>query len=256
MDPSQSFQNAASYLSSSPSLSKVSSAVKLELYGLFKYITSSKTPSNSRPSIFDMTGRAKWDAWAATGKQYRDPQEAEKRYLEIAQTLGWTGSRVQNVPSSSTGEGSWDDNDESDTPAEASSSSGGDGLGQSVSVMMPPSPSAIDKSIHGLALSNDVSGLITLLEQRPETELNAVDEFGYTPLHLACDRGNIDIVRLLLEKGADRNLKDPDNLSPLELAKEAGRSDIEAMLSSIHERHHVQHLLILSEVCCGMANQV
>jgi len=233
MDPTQNFQNAASYLSSSPSLSKVSSAVKLELYGLFKYITSSKTPSTSRPSIFDMTGRAKWDAWTAAGKQYQDPQDAEKRYLEIAQTLGWTTeTQVQNVPSSSTGQGSWDDNDDSDTPEASNSSEGGMGL--SVSVMMPPSPSAIDTSIHGLALSNDVSGLTTLLERCPETNLDAVDEFGYTPLHLACDRGNIDVVRLLLKRGADRNLKDPDNLSPLELAKEAGRSDIEAILSSIH----------------------
>jgi len=230
MDPSQSFQNAASYLSSSPSLSKVSPAVKLELYGLFKYITSSRTPSTSRPSMFDMTGRAKWDAWAATGKQYQDAQEAEKRYLEMAQTLGWAGStngiQVENVPSSST-------SDSSETP-EASNSGGGGGMGLSVSVLVPPPPSkAIDKSIHGLALSNDVSGLTTLLEQCPETDLDAVDEYGYTPLHLACDRGNIDMVRLLLKKGADHSLKDPDNLSPIELAKEAGQSDIEAMLSSI-----------------------
>ncbi|KAF8807305.1 ankyrin [Phlegmacium glaucopus] len=235
MDPSQSFQNAASYLSSSPSLSKVSSAAKLELYGLFKYITSSKMPSTDRPSIFDLTGRAKWDAWAATGKQYQDPAEAEKRYLEIAQTLGWTRSttetQVQNVPSSSASEGAWDDDDDNDTPE--ASNSGGGGLGWSVSVMMPP-PSTIDKSIHGLALSNDVLGLTTLLEQRPETELDALDEFGYTPLHLACDRGNIDIVRLLLKKGADHSLKDSDNLSPIELAKEAGQSEIEAILSSIH----------------------
>jgi len=211
----------------------VSSAVKLELYGLFKYITSSKMPSTSRPSLFDMTGRAKWDAWTATGKKYQDPQEAEKRYLEIAKTLGWTGNtnenQVQSVPSTS--EGSWDD-DDSDTPE--TSNSGGGGMGLSVSVMMPPPPSAIDKSIHGLALSNDVLGLTTLLEQCPETSLDAVDEFGYTPLHLACDRGNIDIVRLLLTKGADHSLKDPDNLSPVELAKEAGQSEIEAMLSSIH----------------------
>ena len=118
-----------------------------------------------------MTGRAKWDAWAAAGKQYQDAQEAEKRYLEIAQTLGWAGStteiQVEDVPSSST------------TPPEASNSGGGGGgMGLSVSVMMPPPPSsAIDKSIHGLALSNDVSGLTTLLEQCPETNLDAVDEY-------------------------------------------------------------------------------
>ena len=130
-------------------------------------------PSTPRPSIFDMTGRAKWNAWAAAGKQYQDAQEAEKRYLEIAQTLGWAGStakiQVENVPSSSTGD--------SDT-LEASNSGGGGGMGLSVSVLMPSSPSsAIDKSIHGLALSNDVSGLTILLEQCPETDLNAVDEY-------------------------------------------------------------------------------
>ena len=177
-----------------------------------------------------MTGRAKWDAWTAAGKQYQDAQEAEKRYLEIAQTLGWTengttSSQVQrSIPSSSTDEGLWDDDNDNDTP-ETSKSGGGGGMGLSVSVMMP-SPSVIDKSIHGLALSNDVSGLTTLLEQCPETDLDALDEFvslyiylfpldvnliklgqGYTPLHLACDRGNIAIVRLLLKKGADHDLK-------------------------------------------------
>ena len=130
-------------------------------------------PSTSRPSIFDMTGRAKWDAWAAAGKQYQDAQVAEKRYIEIAQTLGWAGRtteiQVENVPSSSS-------TGDSNATREASDSGGGMGL--SVSVLMPPPPpSAIDKSIHGLALSNDVSGLTTLLEQCPETDLDALDEY-------------------------------------------------------------------------------
>lgn len=128
-------------------------------------------PSTSRPSIFDMTGRAKWDAWAAAGKHYQDAQEAEKKYIEIAQTLGWSGSTTENVPSTSS-------IGDSDATPEDSNSGGGGGMGLSVSVMMPPPPSsAIDKSIHGLALSNDVSGLNTLLEQCPETDLDAVDEY-------------------------------------------------------------------------------
>ena len=131
-------------------------------------------PSTSRPSIFDMTGRAKWDAWDAAGKQYQDSQEAEKRYLEIAQTLGWTGSaneiQVENVPSSSS-------TGDSDARPEASNSGGGGGMGLSVSVLMPPPSSAMDTSIHGIALSNDVSGLTTLLERCPETDLDAVDEY-------------------------------------------------------------------------------
>ena len=106
-----------------------------------------------------------------------DPQEAEKRYLEIAQTLGWTGStpeiQVHSAPSSSTSEEVWDDDDDSDTPG---ASGGGSGLGLSVSVMAPP-PRITDESIHGLSLSNDVSGLTSLLEQYPETDLDAVDEF-------------------------------------------------------------------------------
>ena len=131
-------------------------------------------PSTSRPSIFDMTGRAKWDAWAAAGKQYQNAQEAEKRYLEIAQTLGWAGStteiQAENVPSSSSTGDSY-------TLDDSNSGGSGGGMGLSVSVLMPPPSSAIDKSIHGLALSNDVSGLTTLLEQCPGTDLDAVDEF-------------------------------------------------------------------------------
>jgi hypothetical protein len=132
-------------------------------------------PSTSRPSIFDMTGRAKWDAWAAAGKRYQDVQDAEKRYLEIAQSLGWAGRtteiQVENVPSSSSA-------GDSDATREVSNSDGGGGMGLSVSVLMPPPPpSAIDKSIHGLALSNDISGLTTLLEQCPETDLDALDEY-------------------------------------------------------------------------------
>ncbi|TFK41261.1 hypothetical protein BDQ12DRAFT_432381 [Crucibulum laeve] len=222
-----SFQNAASYLSSASSLSKVSSVVKLELYGLFKYITVARIPTTSRPSIFDMTGRAKWDAWSAADKKYEKEQDAEIRYLEIARSLGWTeGTAPTAKPQTQEEEEiDWDDG------VPAKSGTGGGGMGLSVSSMAPPK-TEIDKSIHGLAVSNDVPGLTTLLELSPDTDLNALDEFGYAPLHLACDRGNIEIVRLLLSKGANRTVKDPDGFTLQELAQEAGHKEIESILAS------------------------
>ena len=30
---------------------------------------------------------------------------------------------------------------------------------------------------------------------------------GYAPIHLACDRANVEVVKLLLARGADRNIK-------------------------------------------------
>ncbi|KAJ3507282.1 hypothetical protein NLJ89_g6389 [Agrocybe chaxingu] len=159
-EPSAYFHSAAAYLSSASSLKQVSSSTKLELYGLFKHLTVAPKPDVSRPSIFDMVGRAKWDAWDGAGKK------------------------------------------------------------------------AADFSIHGLALSNDVFGLTALLDGEPEIDVNALDEYGYAPIHLACDRGHIDIVQILLRRGADRNIKDPDGLTPLELAQEAGRVEIEKILVS------------------------
>jgi len=232
IQPSPAFQNAASYLSSAPSLAQVSSAVKLELYGLFKYVTSSRTPTTSRPSIFDLTGRAKWDTWAATGKKYEGVGKAEQRYLDLARSLGWTESIVVH-PGKEPESEPIDYDTLLDSPyvpsAEGSSSGRGDGLGPSVSSMARPQE-IHDASIHGLVLSNDIFGLEALLKTHPGTNLNALDEFGYAPIHLACDRGNVEVVKILLERGADRAIKDPDDLTPLELSQEAGHSEIENLL--------------------------
>jgi len=222
MDTSDSFRDAASYLSNASSLTKVSNAIKLELYGLFKYITVSQHPNVSRPSIFDMTGRAKWDAWDAAGKKYSGGTGAESRYLEIARDLGWQPGVSSNKSKES--------DDESDSSSE-SGGGGSSGMGVVVSSMAAPETET-DSSTHGLAIAGDADKLETLISLDKDIDLNALDDFGYTPLHLACDRGHVEIVRLLIAKGADPSIKDPDDLTPLELAEIAGREDIVKLLSS------------------------
>ncbi|KAK1749484.1 hypothetical protein QBC47DRAFT_270404, partial [Echria macrotheca] len=58
--------------------------------------------------------------------------------------------------------------------------------------------------------------------------------YGSSPLHVACWRGQREVVRLLLEAGADPRVPDPGlpGVSPLKLAGEMGWKDIVALMES------------------------
>jgi len=225
MPPSEEFDAAASYLSNASSLSQVSTATKLELYGLFKFVTVSHIPDTSKPGIFDFTRRAKWDSWQEVGTRYlsqSDPDgAAQARYLEIAKSLGWKA-------------GITTDNDwlGGDTDGEGGSTKGlVTGTGVFVSTMSPPEDDDSD-TIHGLAIAGDAQKLEKLLTTETSLDLDQKDEYGYTALHLACDRGNLAIVKLLLNRGANQTLKDPDELTALELAETCGHEDIVGVLKN------------------------
>ena len=61
----------------------------LELYGLYKQATEGDA-RGSRPGLFDLVGRAKWDAWAA--RKGTSADEARRLYVglvdELARTIG------------------------------------------------------------------------------------------------------------------------------------------------------------------------
>jgi len=56
-----------------------------------------------------------------------------------------------------------------------------------------------------------------------------LDYAGWTPLHEACNHGHLEIVRFLLERGADVNHgggKDVGGLTPLHDAASAGNFEV------------------------------
>ena len=74
----------------------------------------------------------------------------------------------------------------------------------------------------------NLNGLRLLLDQGADIEVKYTD--GWTPLHLAVREGNVEMVRLLLDWGADFNAKNDNDRTPLHLSALWGFVDVVSLL--------------------------
>lgn len=82
-------------------------------------------------------------------------------------------------------------------------------------------------SLHYVVLGPETDAALrcleVLFEMREEATtgiLNNATKSGSTPLHCAVEKKAVDLVRFLLDRGADAELKDDDGKSSIDLAKE------------------------------------
>ncbi|EDO07434.1 Ankyrin repeats (3 copies) family protein [Babesia bovis T2Bo] len=86
-----------------------------------------------------------------------------------------------------------------------------------------------DDGLYSLVVNGDVERIESLLKDTPEL-VNVRTPSGITPLHVAADRGHIDVVMCLLKYGADMNVVDDNGDTPLLTAAAAGNRDIVDLL--------------------------
>ncbi|KAI7854738.1 ankyrin repeat-containing domain protein [Circinella umbellata] len=173
---------------------------KLKVYGLFKQATVGDC-NVSKPSLFEFVGRAKWDAWNEL--RGMSMEKAKQIYVETVESfkVGWSRQ-----------EGVYELSDDEDTTVKST------GKPVAVSMMAYDSDTSEDtEDLFGYARQNNLEGVRNTITNQKNL-LNSQDEDGLTALHHACDRGNVDTVKLLLELGANVNAKTNDEETPLHYA--------------------------------------
>ncbi len=80
------------------------------------------------------------------------------------------------------------------------------------------------------ACKNGQKGVVQAFLKRGGVQLDKRDAQGATPLHYASAKGARDIVKLLLDAGADASIADNQSRTALHLACQVGNKDIIRML--------------------------
>jgi len=80
-----------------------------------------------------------------------------------------------------------------------------------------------------IACENEYLEIVKLLIENG-ADINKSDNYGQTPLFIACQNGYLEIVKLLIENGADINKSNNNGKTPLFIAREYQRFEITAVL--------------------------
>jgi len=80
-----------------------------------------------------------------------------------------------------------------------------------------------------LAIHKESSEVVKLLLDKG-ANINDADRNGFTPLHHAIDKGNSEVVQLLLDRGANINDADRNGFTPLHQAIDKGNSELVQLL--------------------------
>ncbi|KAK0168950.1 hypothetical protein PV327_002706 [Microctonus hyperodae] len=196
------FSHAANHLQSL--ISTLDSGQLLAFYGLYKQATVGVCDI-PRPSWYQTQAKHKWEAWKALGDMSK--QTAMENYISAITKLDpdW-----EQTPT--TGIRSW--------IAVSCLPNTDSALSDSEKILLDWIKEGNEKKVWDI-LSIDASCI------------NIPDEDGMMPIHWAADRGYVEILKCLIENGADINAQDDDGQTALHYAASCGHRDVVEYLLSV-----------------------
>ncbi len=84
---------------------------------------------------------------------------------------------------------------------------------------------SFSQEIHSLVESGELSKIEILVKDNPEI-LNEKDDYGYYPIHIAALNGHYEIVKYLVDKGCDYQIRSANGSTPLHLATKCNDLEI------------------------------
>eukprot|EP01132_Coremiostelium_polycephalum_P000909 gene909-1138_t len=249
------FNKAVKFLSNTKV--KVTNDQQLYFYGHYKQATIGKCNTKC-PSFFDFVGKAKWNSWSSLGDLDKDT--SMNNYIDQLNKLvpNWLDSNQTTTTTTTTTTKSTNNNEEedeifgssSDEDESSKSSNQNRGMGPTVSRFSMVDDETIAKLNENQ--KEDLSYWVTMdnkekvlefLEFEPKGIINEKDEEGRTPLMWSCDRGLIDMTKLLIERGSNLNLQDNEGQTPLHYACLCTHQEIiQLLLNSGADKSIVDHL--------------
>ncbi|CAG8520726.1 15644_t:CDS:2 [Funneliformis caledonium] len=203
------FTTAYTFLNDHPEIN-LSNETKLKasnLYGHYKVVTVGKNDT-AKPSLWDLRGRAKWDAWKEV--ENTPAEVAMQIYIETLEqaNIGWNRHRLDDD----------DYTDYEDVDNDKSNLSTEQERMTYVSTMcyeMEEEDHNKEDDIFSYTKKGDIAELSKILDS-DKVDINAKDDQGLALLHWASDQGQLEAVKLLIERGADVNiLSDVEKETPL-----------------------------------------
>lgn len=182
----------------------------LKFYGFYKQVTAGSLDEvkNPKPSLFRISERSKWFAWNAL-KDVSE-QEAREKYVNLLTEL----------------KPNWRE--------EVETSKSKQSFGVAVSCLRPNEEilDEADKTIEDFIKEGNVEKFKELLSSiESKEELNSLDDNGMGLIHWAADRGNLEILKLILsQKDIDINLVDGEHQTALHYASSCGHKSCVALL--------------------------